>query len=101
MNYHVLEDDNFHYMDEDERIDLGVFDTVEEAINRAKKSVDDFLRENFRPGMTPEDLYRGYVDFGPDPFIISDDSSCQFSAWDYAKVRCPKICKETMNRSAN
>jgi hypothetical protein len=97
MKYRVLEDDNFHFMDEEERLDLGLFDTAEEAIRRAKQSVDDFLRENFRPGMAPEDLYRGYIDFGPDPFIVSDDSSCRFSAWEYARERCSEICQEMMN----
>lgn len=30
--YKVMVDDNFHYMDESERYELGIFPTAEEAI---------------------------------------------------------------------
>ena len=94
MKYEVYVDDNFHYMDEDERYKLGEFDTAEEAIAAAKKIVDDFLELGYRPGMTPRELFVGYRDFGEDPFIRSDDPTCKFSAWDYARVRSEEICAE-------
>ncbi len=34
----------------------------------------------------------GYC-FDDDPFIRSDDPTCVFSAWTYAKERCPEICR--------
>lgn len=30
--YRVMVDDNFHYMDEDERYELGIFSTADEVI---------------------------------------------------------------------
>jgi len=52
MKYKVLVDDNFHYMDEDERYELGEFDTSEDAIAPCKKIVDECLRGSHKPGIT-------------------------------------------------
>lgn len=38
--YIVMVDDNFHYMDEDERYQAGEFDTPQEAINLCKEIVE-------------------------------------------------------------
>ena len=91
MKYKVFVDDNFHYMDEDERYELGEFDTAEEALAAAKRIVDEFLDPAYEPWMTAEELYQGYTGFGEDPFIVSDDPTCRFSAWDYAKERCAML----------
>jgi len=94
MKYEVFVDDNFHYMDEDERYKLGEFDTEEEAVAACKEIVDKFLLFNYKPGMTAEELYSHYTDFGEDPFVRPGS----FSAWTYAKERCPEICrKEEVN----
>jgi hypothetical protein len=42
--YRVMVDDNFHYMDEDERFEHGSFPTAEEAIAACKRIVDEILR---------------------------------------------------------
>lgn len=73
MKYEVHIDDNFHFMDEDERYKLGQFRTAKAAIRAAKKIVDEFLRSGYTPGMTAEELYQAYTSFGEDPFILSDD----------------------------
>jgi len=59
--YQIFIDDNFHYMDEDERIAGDVFDTAEEAIAAAKKIVDKSLRHEYRqhPGLSADELW-GY-----------------------------------------
>jgi len=44
MKYQVSTDDNFHYMDETERIDGNGYDTYEEAVEEAKRIVDNSLR---------------------------------------------------------
>jgi hypothetical protein len=95
MQYCVFVDDNFHYQDDSERYAHGVFDTADEAIATCQKIVDDSLRHLYgqHPG-TAERLYDDYQDFGDDPFIRSDDPSCKFSGWGYAKHRANHIVAE-------
>jgi hypothetical protein len=48
----------------------------------------------WKPGMTANELYKLYVAFGPDPFVVPfnpKDSSVKFSAWAYAKERCKEL----------
>lgn len=85
-------DDNFHYMDKLERYQLAEFDNCEAAITACKKVVDDYLLPNYRPGMAAEQLYASYTSFGEDPFIVTTDEQCSFSAWDYARQRCAALC---------
>ena len=33
-----------------------------------------------------------YTQFGEDPYVISDDVGCAFSAWGYARLRCAELC---------
>jgi hypothetical protein len=56
--------------------------------------VDEFLEAGYKPGMSFEELYGGYMGFGEDPFIVSDDENCFFSAWGYAKKRSAQLCSE-------
>jgi hypothetical protein len=93
MNYRVLVDDNFHYMDESERYELGSYATLEAALEAAKALVDSFLTSEFQPGMTTEQLYKQYLTFGDDAFIIGPKQSViNFSAWEYARQRCEELC---------
>ena len=78
--YEVYVDDNFHYMDKSERYKLGDFETCEEAVAACKKIVDEFLEKGYQKGMSFKELYEGYIGFGEDPFIVSDDKKCFFSA---------------------
>ncbi len=93
MVYRVLVGDNFHYMDETEGYELGSFASLEAAVQAAQAIVDSFLASEFRPGMTAQQLYKQYVTFGEDPFIIgSDPGEDTFSAWNYARQRCEEMC---------
>ena len=92
MKYTVCVDDNYHFMDESERYTRGVYETSEEAIGVAQEIVDKDLNSLYKPGMTADELYQNYQDFGEDPFIVSDDKDCSFSAWTYAKARCREVC---------
>ena len=92
--YEVYVDDNFHFLDESKRYRLGEFKTCEEAVAACKKIVDDFLEKGYKKGMSFKELYEGYTGFGEDPFIISGDKTCFFSAWTYAKKRCAELCNE-------
>ncbi len=88
--YTVYVDDNFHHMDEKERYKLGEFSDCASAIAACQKIVDKFLAANLDKS---EDLYRTYVSFGEDPFIVTDDPACKFSAWEYAKQRAQSLTK--------
>jgi hypothetical protein len=90
--YRVLIDDNFHFMDETERVTHGQFETADGALEACRAIVDEFLADAFKPGMTAAALYERYVSFGDDPFIRpvdpKDATAVSFSAWDYARERC-------------
>jgi hypothetical protein len=92
FRYRVLVDDNFHYMDEEERYALGEFASYEEAEEACRRIVDEFLLGAYEPGMEAKALYGLYTMFGDDPFISSADRARTFSAWDYARKRCEEIC---------
>jgi hypothetical protein len=88
----VFVDDNFHYMDPDERRTLGVFASAEAALVAAKALVDASLNELSEPGMSARELYSRYEHFGDDPFIVGGGAErVSFSAWDYAKARSEEI----------
>ena len=81
MNYTVFVDDNFHYQDESERYCAGRFATADEALAKCKEIVRESVESCREPGMTAEEIYKNYVSFGDDPFIMG----VEFSAWGYAK----------------
>jgi len=89
--YTVMVDDNFHYMDESERYKLNDFGTCEEATEACKRIVDEFLLGGHKPGISSDELWKQYTMFGEDPFIVTSDESCKFSAWDYAKERIKEL----------
>ena len=110
MRFRVLIDDNYHYMDESERITHGEFETLEAAIEACKKIVNDCLAYGYESGVTAEKLYQYYTMFGEDPWVlpIKDPSApatenpappapgtVLFSAWTYAKQRCVEMCAPT------
>jgi len=95
MSYTVYVDDNYNYMDESARYTLGEFKTYQAAVAAAKKLVDAFLLEHYKPGTTAEELYSGFRGYGEDPFIMGEEpelESERFSAWAYAEQRCKEIC---------
>jgi hypothetical protein len=82
-------------MDESERVDHGViFAEADEAVAACKAIVDGELTTMWQPGTTAKELYRLYIAFGPDPFVVPlnpKDPSVEFSAWTYAKKRCKDL----------
>lgn len=91
----VLVNDNYHYHDEEERYQLGEFDTLTAAISACQRLVDEYLdeaREDPTSSISSaENLFQSYTMFGPDPFIVGANEHVPFSAWDYAKQRCQDI----------
>lgn len=93
--YRVYVDDNFHFMDEGHRYQLGTYEDWESAVTACKRIVDDFLQHAYKPGMTSQELLQGYRGFGEDPFIVGPGTDPpKFSAWHYAEDRCKEICGE-------
>ena len=75
---------------------IGEFERREEAIACAKRTIDAFLLQQYRPGMVPRDLYARYERFGEQPFIFQDDNATLnvsgFTAPQYARKRCEEYC---------
>ena len=86
--YTVYIADNFN----GERFSPYEYSTAEEALNVCKRNVDSYLEEDYKPGMTGEDLLTRYKRFGEDPWVQSE--GVHFSAWQYAEKRCKEICGE-------
>ncbi|MCB9418286.1 MAG: hypothetical protein H6667_00660 [Ardenticatenaceae bacterium] len=96
MSFTVFVDDNFHYLDESERYELGRFPKLAAAISAAQRLVNDYLITAYRPGMTAETLFQNYMSFGEDPFIITaNGEKVDFSAQTYARQRCEEMCIST------
>lgn len=85
MSYKVFIDDNFHYMDEGERVALGEFVSADDALAAARRIVEESLIEFHKPGMSADEIYDLYLQFGSDPFIVSSDEPITFSAREYAR----------------
>jgi hypothetical protein len=94
--YKVMVDDNFHFMEEDERHEHGIFPTAEEALAACRAIVDRDLEARLKPGMSAQALYGAYEMSGSDPFIVAtgDAPKISFSAWDYAKQRSAELAPD-------
>ncbi len=92
LPFEVLVDDNFHYMDKDERWRLGAFATLEAARQACIALVEECLSDYYQAGLEAEELYSQYRMFGDDPFILGPGEPGKFSAWTYAKARAMEIC---------
>jgi hypothetical protein len=92
--YKVMVDDNFHYMEEEERWEYGTFATTEQAIAACRKVVDGSLVAEYRPGITADRLYDRYTSFGDEPFVVAPSGAVTvaFSARDYARSRAESLC---------
>jgi hypothetical protein len=78
LRYTINVDDNFNYMEEDERCTHGEYDSAEEAEGESTKIVDDFVHSECKPGMSAEKLIDTYMRSGPDSFIRPDDGTWEF-----------------------
>lgn len=94
--YQVIVDDNFHYMDTDERYVISGFVTAEHALAKCKAIVEQCLKDCAKPGDTPEQIYGSYQAFGEDPWVGSPPGKppVRFSAWDYARAEAYRFVTE-------
>jgi hypothetical protein len=86
--YRVRVNENSHYMDESESYDYDSYDDCASAIAACKAMVDNFFATSSGGATTADELFRIYTTFGDDPYVISRDPACTFSAWDYAREKC-------------
>ncbi len=94
--YHLRVYDNFHYGDESEAYDHGSYPTYEAAVIAAKAIVDEFLNQNWKPGIEPDDLLSQYSLYGEDPVILPNEPGEheRFSARKYAEGSVAEICRK-------
>lgn len=88
MSYYLLIYDNFHYGDEDDFDRSGEFQTLEEAVEEAKKIVKNGILHLWQTGTNVENLMSAWWDFGTDVSVRSTESNHKgvlFSARDYAE----------------
>ena len=93
--YKVMIDDNFHYMEEDERWEFGTFATAQRALAACRMLVDASLVGAYKAGMTAADLFDRYTSFGDEPFIVvlpGAPPAVKFSARAYASERATALC---------
>jgi len=92
-SWKVVVDDNFDHGDSS-LTPVVAYDTLEEAITDCRSRVDAWLMNERKPGMAAEELFKRYVSYGDDPWILSrgPDASVPFSAWEYARRRCVELC---------
>ena len=108
MAYRVMVDDNFHFMDEDERTCAGTFDTWEEAVAQAQSIVRSFFGRPGQENETADELFDDYTTFGEDPFILVDKDSIPpiqgyrdgFNAWGYARQICDALAAQNKPKNA-
>jgi hypothetical protein len=75
---------------------IGEYATVAEAIAVAKYIVDEFLRQEHKPGMDAKALFSRYQAHGEYPFIFRDDDKTinvpGFNHAHYAMTRAAELC---------
>jgi len=75
---------------------IGEYKTVEEALTVAQKTIEKFLRHEFRRGMDAQKLFSLYEERGEHTFIFQDEAKTfnvpGFDHADYARTRAAEIC---------
>ncbi len=78
---------------------LGEFRTLEEAYAASRRSIDEFLSHEVKPGMSAKILYERFRQYGAVPFIFGDNDEntdlLNFNPIKYALTRCEEMCGES------
>ena len=87
--FEVTVSDNYNR----ETYSAGVFPSYKEAIAQCKKIVDEWLDHALKQNaeMTAAQLYKGYRQYGEDPWVAPPRGAKRFSAWDYAREKCIEL----------
>lgn len=78
---------------------IGEYSLLDEALDAARSTIDQFLQREVKPGMTPASLFARYQSFGEVPIIFRDDDDhtmnvSYFNHFEYALRRCAEIAIE-------
>jgi hypothetical protein len=69
--------------------------SIADALAACESIIDSSLSEFMKPGMSADELWSAYAQFGDDAFIISSGvEPIEFSGWDYAKQRCHALTQQ-------
>ena len=75
---------------------IGEYETVAEAVAVAKQAIEQFLRGEFKRGMSAKKLYALYEKRGEHTFIFQDEAGTfnvpGFDHADYARTLAAEIC---------
>jgi crotonobetainyl-CoA:carnitine CoA-transferase CaiB-like acyl-CoA transferase len=82
----VQVDDNFHFMDEDERWTAGTYGSLQKALDKCLQMVGQDLRQGYRSEITATDLYESYTTMGDDPRVVDPVARNQHIQWLYERV---------------
>lgn len=93
--YKVFVDDNYHYMDEGERIPFSSYNSLQEALDKCKEITISSLEYLFEKDITPDQLRAQWSMFGEDPFIFGGDGPVPFSA---RKLITTELCEVIIER---
>ncbi len=78
---------------------LGEFRTLEEAYTASRRSIDEFLSHEVKPGMSAKTLYERFRQYGAVPFIFGDNDEhtdlLSFNPIKYALTRCEEMCGQS------
>jgi hypothetical protein len=81
---------------------IGEFPTREEAFAASRRSIDEFLSREFKPGMSAKNLYDRFRDYAAVPFIFGDNDEnsnlLNFNPIKYALERCEEICGNALTQ---
>ena len=96
--YQVYVDDNFHYMDESERLAVGSYHSLEEAIEKCKEITVRSVEDLYEEGITPEKLSAQWAMFGEDPFIVGGEGPVPFSARKFVTLELCRMIIEARQK---
>ena len=75
---------------------VGKYETLDEAIEASKRTVDESLRRLFKPGVSQASLYAAFQARGETPYIFRTGdytlSSTGFNPLQYAMSCCAEMC---------
>lgn len=86
--------DNFHFMDTSEEYNSGICSTYNEAVDKCKKIIDDFLESALTANDTADSLYMTWVQYGENPKIDGDNLG-NFSTKKYVEEKCKNIIADS------